>query len=179
MERFVVPDYAHPETDDNYLTRLRIIQTPLFGVYLHKLETPDPRPTLHDHPWPFTAVVLRGGYDEMRRDTHTKPGPQNWMYAYPHKVRRLNVMPFDAMHWISHLHRVPTWTLVFVGRRTRIWQYLDRDGTLTPFDKHKFNQQFLDALAARKMRAEAREDLSPEELDELNQWDKREGWTSE
>lgn len=188
MEKFVVPDYSHPETDDDYLTRIRLIQTPLFGIYLHKMETADPRPVLHSHPWPFLAVVLRGGYDEMRRDSHTvstkmtthKGGVVGgdmfpYLYAYPHRVRHLNVMPFDALHWIDKLHRVPTWTLVFVGRRTRIWQYMDRDGTLTDFDKHKFNDQFLDALKQRKARQEGRavSDLTPEEVTDLNRWDKK------
>lgn len=180
MERFVVPDYSHPETDDDYLTRVRIVQTPLFGIYLHKLETPDPRPTLHDHPWPFLAIVLRGGYDEQRRDSHDvspkgrdKAGIMHpLIYSHHHRVRWLNVMPYDAMHWISRLHRTPTWTLVFVGRRTRVWQYLDRDGTFTPFDQHPFNEQFLDALAQREQRKTGRE-LSPDEMTDLNQWDKK------
>lgn len=190
MERFVVPDYAHPDTDDDYLTRVRLIQTPLFGVYLHKLETADPRPTLHDHPWPFLAIVLRGGYDEMRRDTHVvKPGDTRTFvdgrveilphsYAHPHRVKRINWMPFQALHWIDKLHRTPTWTLVIVGRRTRVWGYLDRDGKWTAFDKHPFNDQFLTALAERKKRKLGRE-VTEGELVQLNQWDKRKGWTSD
>jgi hypothetical protein len=163
MERFVVPDYSRPDSDDDYLDRIRILQTPWWGVYLHKLGTPDPRPTLHDHPWKFFSIVLRGGYDEMRRETHSLPPSHSsaWKsngelypnrYATLHIVRRFNMMPFDSLHWISRLHRVPTWTLVFVGRRRRVWQYLDRDGTFTDFDRHEFNQQFLDAMDRRTAR---------------------------
>jgi len=158
MESFVVPDY---DSDDDYLWRLRIIQTPWFGIYLHKLGTPDPRDTLHDHPWPFLAIVLRGGYDEMRRDTHyVPPGDFRYYpgepreilpnsYARPHTVRRFNWMPMDALHWISRLHRVPTWTLVFVGRRRRVWGYLDRDGAWTAFNEHRNNEAFEAAMARR------------------------------
>lgn len=182
MERFVVPDYSHPETDDDYLTRIRLIQTPWFGIYLHKIETPDPRPTLHDHPWPFWSFVLWGGYDEMRRDSHAvkldakrHDGTMyDSLYAYHHPVPRWswNTMPLDSLHWISRIHRTPTWTLVFVGRRTRVWQYMDRDGTLTDFDKHPFNEQFLDALVQRKERQERRK-VTEEEKVILNRWDKR------
>lgn len=168
MEKFVVPDYSWPENDDDYLTRWRLIQTPWFGVYLHKIETPDPRPTLHNHPWPFVALVLRGGYAEQRRDESYLGSA----YAFPHTVRRLNVMPMSSYHWIEKLHRTPTWTLVLVGRRKRVWGYLDRDGTYTEFHKHEFNDQFLDALAQRKERKTGRQ-VTEEERIILNEWDKK------
>ena len=147
-EKFVVPDY---DSEDDYLARWRIIQTPLFGIYLHKLGTPDPRATLHDHPWPFLAIVLRGGYDECRRDTHIyDPAREDTRtYSYPNIVRRFNRMPLNSLHWIARLHRVPTWTLVFVGRRCRIWGYLDRNGTFTDFLSHPYNEDFKKALARR------------------------------
>lgn len=140
LELFRVPHYDHPSTD--YLWRLRLFQTPLCGVFLHKLCTPDPRDTLHNHPWAFASVVLRGGYTEYVPD---------WInYARPHRVRRLNVKRFNrSFHWIAELDRTPTWTLVFVGRRRRTWGYLDRDGILTPFDQHEFNDHFHAAMEAR------------------------------
>jgi hypothetical protein len=155
-EKFTIPNYSTPDAEDDYLVRWRIIQTPWFGIYLHRIETPDPRPTLHDHPWPFLAVVLRGGYDEMRRDTHDISG--DWRgagndiarYANPHVVRRVNLMRLDHLHWISRLHRTPTWTLVFVGRRSRIWGYLDRDGTWTDFLTHPHNREFQAVMEKRK-----------------------------
>lgn len=136
MEKFIVPHYDNPKED--YLVRWRVIQTPLFGIYLHKLGTPDPRDTLHDHPWPFISFVLRGGYIEYVRDLEH--------YAIPRRVKRINVKRLRDYHWISELDRVPTWTLMFVGRRQRVWGYLDRDGTRTPFDQHPINDVFLRAL---------------------------------
>lgn len=139
MELFKVPHYDDPTKD--YLWRLRILQTPLFGIYLHKLGTPDPRDTLHNHPWPFVSFVLRGGYTEFI------PGPY---YAQSHYVKRMNVKRFNnSFHWIAELDRTPTWTLVFVGRRRRVWGYMDRDGTITDFDKHPFNDQYAQAMEKR------------------------------
>lgn len=140
MEKFVVPHYDDPKGPP-YLIRYRIIQTPLFGVYLHRLGTADPRDTLHDHPWPFVSIILRGGYTEMVRGTFP-------IYAESKRVRWINVKRFkNSYHWIASLDKTPTWTLMFVGRRRRIWGYLDRDGARTNFDEHKFNDEFLRALA--------------------------------
>ena len=137
MERIDVPDYDDPER--NYLTRWRLVQTPLFAIYLHRFDGPDPRPTLHDHPWPFASIVLAGGYDE-RRTYATDPAV---------KVRRLNVKRATDLHWITRLHRTPTWTLMLVGRRRRDWGYLDPDGTWTRFDRHPHDQEFRAAMERR------------------------------
>ncbi len=100
-----------------YLRRWRIIQTPLFAIYLHKIMRPDWRPLLHDHPWSFIAIVLRGGYTEKRLDLHTRT-------TYRHRVKRLNVVRRDDAHYIESLGRNPTWTLCLVGARRRDWGYV-------------------------------------------------------
>lgn len=163
MERFEVPDYDHPER--NYLTRWRLIQTPWFGIYLHRFDGPDPRPTLHDHPWPFRSLVLRGGYVEA--DTYSKsPGrlPVNadcitdipleslrWHGAWTTlRARSVNRKNATDTHTIVSLLRVPTWTLMFVGRRVREWGYVDRDGRWTRFDLHPHAAEFDAALAHRR-----------------------------
>lgn len=138
MERFEIPDYDQPER--NYLTRWRIIQTPWCAIYLHRMDGPDPRATLHDHPWPFVSFVLRGGYDEVQ--TYTLP--VGWA------VRRVNVKRATDLHYIRDLQRTPTWTLMLVGRRRRDWGYVDRDGTWTRFDQHRHAQEFDVAMATRK-----------------------------
>lgn len=144
LEGFRIPNIDDPKTD--YLWRIRIVQTPWFGVYLHKLNTPDARHVLHNHPWAFTSFVLKGGYTEF------VPGPggspeSTAPHAVARKVNRINVKRFNnSYHWISELDRTPTWTLVFVGRRRRVWGYLEPDGTYTDFDKHEINEQYTTAL---------------------------------
>jgi hypothetical protein len=49
---------------DPYLDRLRIVQTPLFGIYLHHIHRADREPFPHDHPWWFASLVLTGSYSE-------------------------------------------------------------------------------------------------------------------
>lgn len=140
MEKFVVPNYDDPKVP--YLTRWRIFQTPLCGVYLHKIGTPDPRDTLHNHPWAFTAIILKGGYLEAI--------PDDTGYTKAKRVRWINIKRFNhSYHWIMSLDRTPTWTLMFVGRRRRVWGYLDREGVFTKFHEHTFNDDFERALAAQ------------------------------
>ena len=152
MERFEVPDY---DSDGNYLTRLRIVQTPWFGIYLHRFDAPDPRPTLHDHPWPFVSFVLRGGYVERRLDPMTREVNER------HRVSFVNRMRTHDAHAIVHLFRVPTWTLMLVGRRVRTWGYLEPiharmtapqldQWVWTEFDKHRHQEEFDAAMARRK-----------------------------
>jgi len=50
---------------DPYLDRLRLLQTPLFGIYLHHIHRPDHERDPHDHPWWFASLVLSGWYEEM------------------------------------------------------------------------------------------------------------------
>lgn len=154
FERFEVPDYDRPER--NYLTRWRLIQTPWFGIYIHRFDGPDPRETLHDHPWPFLSIVLFGGYIERRLDPMT-------MYVDEARlVRRVNRMRLGGAHSIMRLLRQPTWTLMIVGRRVRTWGYLEPaprvwgagdPSTLrwvwTEFNKHPHAAEFDRALQAR------------------------------
>lgn len=151
MERFEVPDLDEP--DRLYLSRLRIIQTPWFGVYLHRFDGPDSRDTLHDHPWPFVSVILRGGYVEYR--LYPEHG------GLPHHVRRLNVKRASDTHYIERLDRTPSYSLMLVGRRQREWGYVDRDGTWTKYDEHLHGREFRAAMAARKTSTKETHETSP------------------
>lgn len=150
MQRFEVPDY---DGEGNYLTRLRLIHTPWFGIYVHRFDGPDPRSTLHDHPWDFTSLVLRGGYVERRLDTKTLEVNET------HTVRWVNRLKTHDAHAIMRLLRVPTWTLMLVGRRVRTWGYLEpvdgADGAWkwTEFDKHHHAREFDAAMARRHLRS--------------------------
>src|SRR5690242_9326280 len=47
-----------------HLDRLRIFQTPLLAVYIHRIHTPDQDRDPHDHPWTFWSFILSGAYTE-------------------------------------------------------------------------------------------------------------------
>lgn len=140
MERFVIPNFDR----GTYLTRWRIVQTPYFAIFLHRMDTEDSRPTLHDHPWGFLSLVLRGGYTERRLN------PETLRVDECHHVRRWNRIRSTDAHSILGLWRHPTWTLLFVGPRRRVWGYWEPtegdEWTWTPFDRHRHNDEFLAAL---------------------------------
>lgn len=51
--------------DGRTFLRRRGIEHPRFGgVLVHRLDAPDPGLDLHDHPWEFVTLVLRGVYVE-------------------------------------------------------------------------------------------------------------------
>lgn len=99
-----------------YLTRWWLVNTPLGGIAVHRMMGPDARGTLHDHPFSFVSLVLRGGYVEQRLDPLT-------LEVDRRRIRRWNRMrKFDA-HVITRLLRVPTWTLLWIGPKRREWGF--------------------------------------------------------
>ncbi len=113
--------------DNPMMIRWRLIQTPLFGFYLHLIHREDLDRLPHDHPWAFCSWVIRGSYDEeyfadsrwiriggpVRRQTRRR-----W------SLRRF---PSLAAHRITAVHGKVT-TLVLVGRRYRTWGFYDGAG---------------------------------------------------
>jgi hypothetical protein len=105
---------------DPMMHRWRLIQTPLFGIYVHQIYREDLDPVPHDHPWQFWSFVLRGGYQE---ELHERPGDGvgRMVVRWP---RRLHRFP------LHHAHRIVavaphTVTLVLVGRKRRTWGFYD------------------------------------------------------
>lgn len=153
MTKFEIPQYDKPLK--NYLTRWRIVQTPFFAIYLHKIEAPDSRPTLHNHPWNFLSIVLRGGYTEvtsygivgmMMNDRRT-------VGVREHRhIRGFNLKRASDAHYIASLDRNPTWTLMLVGRHKQEWGFIDPDGTFTVYYEHPHAAIF-DAAMKERQRA--------------------------
>lgn len=52
--------------DEPYLERLIIFRCKWFGILLHRFIGGDDE-CLHDHPWKFIAILLKGGYHEVTR----------------------------------------------------------------------------------------------------------------
>ena len=70
---------------------------------------------LHDHPWPWERLILRGSYWEEHHDgtrTLCEPG---------HYVRR----SARELHRVVVNSRGPVWTLFRHGPRERSWGFLD------------------------------------------------------
>jgi hypothetical protein len=126
------------ETGDIYMKRWYLIETPWFGVKLHHIRRPDQDRALHDHPWAFAAVILRGGYIE-----HVPSGPpfidgRTWRLGSSLRARRwrpgtIHRIPADGLHRIDSLPGGSSWSLVFTGRRKRLWGFAEAPGHWVPW----------------------------------------------
>lgn len=123
---FPIPDAQEP--DKTYLLRLRVIQCPLFSVFLHYVFLPDRDRDPHDHPWSFFSFICKGGYvEEVFEHVETeKPyfksiGTLSWPRFSWHR------MPWYKAHTIRTI--LPgTVTLVITGRRKRDWGFWTEEG---------------------------------------------------
>lgn len=104
------------------------------GVYVHHLVGPDPGLDLHDHPWPFAAVVLSGAYVDEAAEARTASNRAAYSDdGHPRGDRRLwrrgsvHVVGLDEAHRITSC-TPGCWTLVLRGRARRPWGFYTPDG---------------------------------------------------
>lgn len=106
--------------DDPYLRRWYLIpRNPALNIYLHQFLRDDYDRALHDHPWWFVSLMLRGAYTEI-----TERGPIR------RRAGSIAFRPAEWRHrveldWADGLTRrgIPAWTLIVTGRRVRTWGF--------------------------------------------------------
>jgi hypothetical protein len=115
-----------------FFYRYTLLKTRRFAVYLHEFLRSDHDRCLHDHPWSFATLILRGGYWEVT--------PERWAQADPGdenpvgEVRHWRQPGYFGRYPADHAHRIEIepgtrpWSLVFVGRKHRPWGFYTRDG---------------------------------------------------
>ena len=96
-----------------------------FNVFLHKFLKSDPD-DVHDHPWPFATLILRGGYWEWRPQFNSEGqkigeiakwcGPGSFRTASARTYHRIELDP-----------AVTCWTLFMPGPKQRDWGFLVRN----------------------------------------------------
>ena len=108
--------------DNPYLVRYYLVpRNPYLNFYLHKFLRSDDDRALHDHPWWFVSLVLKGGYWE-HKDAH--PLTIKWRAAPSIALRRA-----DTAHRVQLDHDVktsaekPCWTFIVTGPKIREWGF--------------------------------------------------------
>lgn len=105
--------------DENpLLVRFILFRVPAIGVYLHHLCRSDYDRALHDHPWPFISVLLKGGYTEIHDQTI-----DGGKVSVRHGRGDVLVRPAEWRHRFVLEEGKKAWTLVIVGRRCRRWGF--------------------------------------------------------
>lgn len=64
----ILTPYTHLYHADGsaYMRRYWLFQSRFLSIRLHEICTHDFDPHMHDHPWPFVSLLMRGGYLELR-----------------------------------------------------------------------------------------------------------------
>lgn len=137
MQTFLIGQPGNP-----MLRRLRLIQTPHFGVYLHFIYREDLDPIPHDHPWTFWRMVLWGGYSE----NHWSDPRYDQTMAHRRIARwRVSRFPTTEAHWITAVEP-GTVSLVVVGPRRRVWGFWEAQELAT---HRRLWVDYRDALSLR------------------------------
>lgn len=108
--------------DEEYMHRFYLLFKPRndnseninrVNLFLHNFKSSDD-PILHDHPWNWFSLVLKGGYHE-----HYKDGSKKWRGPGSICFRKAT-----DLHWVELKPGLDTWTLFGHGKRVRQWGFL-------------------------------------------------------
>lgn len=120
------PGFVIGGIDNPYLLRYYLVpRNPFLNVYLHKFLRSDDDRALHDHPWHFLSLVLKGGYREHRegRPLTVRSYRQSGSFAF-RKAGTLHRVELDTEFVRSANHEKPCWTLIVTGPKIRDWGFL-------------------------------------------------------
>lgn len=93
-----------------------------FNMFLHKFHKGDPG-DVHDHPWPYATLILKGGYYEWvpKFDSSGKKIDEERMWRGPGHFRLCRATSY---HRIELCEGVTPWTLFMPGPHKREWGFL-------------------------------------------------------
>ena len=121
------------QPSDPLMIRYILFRLPAFGIYIHNMRRSDYDRALHDHPWSFVSLVLKGGYFEHHDQTIDRSETSEWR-----RPGSVLVRPAEWRHrfelnrewWTpeSKGPEIPSWTLVIVGRRSKPWGFFLENG---------------------------------------------------
>lgn len=105
-----------------------------FNVFLHKFLKDDPD-DVHDHPWPYATLILKGGYHEwvpkfdqegrVIGQIRHRRGPGHFRIRGPRSYHRIELDP-----------GVTAWTLFMPGPHMREWGFLTKSKGWVPHEQY-------------------------------------------
>ena len=93
-----------------------------FNVFLHKFLKGDPD-DVHDHPWPYATLILKGGYYEWVPnfdEQGIKVGERRFWRGPGH----FRICRPESYHRIELADGITAWTLFMPGPHKRDWGFL-------------------------------------------------------
>ena len=103
-------------SNEPYLTRYYLLLKDRkwfpFNVFLHNFHKGD-LDDLHDHPWPYFTVILKGGYWEHTPSGKHWRSPGHFRFATPRSLHRIELAPDTNV-----------WTMFVPGPKIREWGFI-------------------------------------------------------
>jgi hypothetical protein len=93
-----------------------------FNVFLHKFLKGDPD-DVHDHPWPYATLILKGGYYEWVPVFNTLGEKINEI-KYWRGPGHFRICSPNSYHRIELKEGVTAWTLFMPGPQKQEWGFL-------------------------------------------------------
>lgn len=94
------------------------------NVYLHKFCRDDDDRALHDHPWWFLSLMIRGMYTEIIAQDWERNSGRGFVRSAPSlAIRRAEHRHRVVLERDGTGNIVPCWTLVITGPRVREWGF--------------------------------------------------------
>jgi hypothetical protein len=87
-----------------------------FNITLHKILISD-EPILHNHPWNWGALIVKGGYWE-----HTSTG-KYWKGAGNIRFRKSTDLHYLELAIDKDGNEIPCWSLFFMGKQQTNWGF--------------------------------------------------------
>ena len=112
-----------------------------FNIFVHKFHKSDPG-DVHDHPWPYFTLILRGGYYEWIPQ-FDKDGKKFGEIAHWRKPGHFRFCSANSYHRIELDLAVETWTLFMPGPQKQEWGFLVNN-------KWIHNEEYLANMAKQK-----------------------------
>jgi hypothetical protein len=95
-----------------------------FNVFLHKFLKSDPD-DVHDHPWSYATMILKGGYYEWMPQFNSK-GQKIGELAVWRGPGHFRISKAKSFHRIELDPSVECWTLFMPGIQQREWGFLTK-----------------------------------------------------
>ncbi len=117
-----------------HFQRWRVLWTPWFSIFVHRILEKDQDKHCHDHPWSFFSLILWGHYFQLRftsADGHS----QNQDL----QLRRRSLFTWERTPAEGVFHKIyevptPTWSLILAGPSRRVWGYATEEGWVNNVD---------------------------------------------
>jgi len=118
----IIMDRVH---DEPLLTRYYLFLTDRkwfpFNIFLHKFHKGDPG-DVHDHPWPYATLILKGGYYEYT--PNFEDGKMVGETKHWRGPGHFRICTSNSYHRIELVFGITAWTLFMPGPHTREWGFL-------------------------------------------------------